>query len=76
MDLKSYYFLKLCDEEKEIYIDLLNCIRMYDDEVKLPLIPEERIKTVFNYVLLDNPIVFYTSSFCYVKNVFHKKNDY
>lgn len=68
-----YYFSRLNEEQKQIYKSMLSGIRTYSKEVKLPARPINEISTIFNYILLDNPMIFYASSFNQSSDLYKKK---
>ena len=57
-----YYFTCLTDKQKEIYNAMLSGIRTYSKEIRIPLKPIDEVSKIFNYMLLDNPMIFYVSS--------------
>jgi len=58
-----YYYTCLTNKQKTIYAAMLSGIRTYSKEIKMPFIPIDELSMVFNYMLLDNPMIFYVSSF-------------
>jgi len=62
-DGSYYYFSRLTEEQKALYKTILSSLKTYSKEIKMQLRPTNEILKVFNYVLLDNPLIFYTSSF-------------
>ena len=61
-DGSYYYFSRLTDEQKKVYNAILSGIKTHSKKIKMPLRPINEISKIFNYVLLDHPIIFYASS--------------
>ena len=63
VDLRNpaqYYYSLLSIEHRQVYNEILNGIRRFDHEIQLPLTPVPAAATVWEYVMLDNPLIFYT----------------
>ena len=72
-DGSHYYFSRLTDEQKIIYESLLSGMSRVAKEIKIPIRPINEILKVFNYVLFDNPMIFYVSSFKHTSDLYRKK---
>jgi len=59
----QYYLSLLTDKQKMAYGAVLSGVRQYDAEIRVTNVSGNEISEVFNYVLLDNPMIFYISSF-------------
>ena len=70
----NYYYGRLTEEQKAIYEKLQSGIKTFADEIKLPFIPMNETSKIFDYVLLDNPLFFYASSFSQSNDLYKKKS--
>ena len=70
----DYYFGRLIEEQKATYGTILSGIEAFADEIKLPLLPINEMSMIFDYVLLDNPLLFYVSSFSQLNDLYKKKS--
>jgi len=68
-----YYFSRLTEEQKKIYKELLAGIRACKKEIKMPIRPINEISMIFSFILLDNPILFYVSTFSMSSDLYKKK---
>ena len=69
---KWYYFSRLTNEQRIIYKIMFSGLENYSKEIKIPFLrPIDEIFTIFKFILLDNPIVFYVSSFIYLTSNLH-----
>jgi hypothetical protein len=71
-----YYFSKLPNDQKEVYRTLLSGIETITDRIELPLKPINEISKIFNYLLLDNPILFYVTSFSQTDDLYRNKSTF
>jgi hypothetical protein len=62
-DDSRYYYRQLTDRQKALYNTILSGLKEYDKEIKMQTAPAHEIPFVYNCVLLDNPLIFYTLSF-------------
>ncbi|GHV16967.1 hypothetical protein AGMMS49938_17440 [Fibrobacterales bacterium] len=70
----SYYYSRLTDDKKAIYKTILAGLKAFDKEIKIQLMPMNEITMIFNYVLFDNPLIFYVSqSFQQLRDLYNKK---
>lgn len=69
----NYYYGRLTDEQKSLYRTILSGIDSFTKEIKLPLRPVNEVLTIFNSVLLDNPMIFYVSSFNQANDLYKQK---
>jgi len=68
-----FYYGCLSDNQKILYKEMLFGINRFAKEIKLPLRPINEISMVFSYILLDNPLIFYVSSFTHLSDLYKKK---
>lgn len=73
VDVNQYYYTRLSDGQKTIYKSLLWGINSFSREIKLPIRPINEISMIFESVLLDNPLIFYVSSFNYTNDLYEQK---
>ena len=71
--IDSHYFKLLSANQREIYALLKNGIEALATEIKIPSRPINEVNLIFNYILLDNPIFFYTSSFEILNDLYKQK---
>ena len=57
-----YYYSLLNNEQKRIYGTILSGIKIRTKNIKMPIRPINEIAKIYNYALLDNPMLFYVSS--------------
>ena len=69
----QYYFSLLNAEQKNIYKSLLNGIHSFSSEIKIPLRPADEISKIFGYIRLDNPMIFYVSSYRYTSELHRQR---
>ena len=62
----QYYYSLLSNEQRAIYRLILEGIRAFADEIKIPQTSSSVVSAVWNYILLDNPMVFYTRNYVQV----------
>lgn len=70
---KGYYYGRLNDEQKKLYRVMLSGIESMTKEIKLPLKPTNEISLIFNSILLDNPMIFYVTSFSQGSDLYKQK---
>ena len=58
-----YYFSRLDAGRQAVYRALLSGMEGFAPEIKLPLVSMDDITLIINYILLDNPAIFYITSF-------------
>jgi hypothetical protein len=68
-----YYFTRLTDDQKTIYNTILSGIKACSPKIKMSLKPINEIAMILNYILLDNPMIFYVSSFNLSKDLYKNK---
>lgn len=68
----QYYFDKLTENQKTIYNLMKSGIEGFAEEIKLPLKPIDEISTILNYLRLDNPLIYYVSTFSQSSDYFNK----
>jgi hypothetical protein len=59
----QYYYSLLSNEQRVIYGLILEGIRAFADGIKIPQTSSSAISTMWNYILLDNPLIFYTRNY-------------
>jgi len=59
----AYYYEKLNNKQKTIYSSLQTGIESLSKEIVLPLMRADEVKLIFEYILLDNPLIFYVRSY-------------
>lgn len=64
----QYYCGLLSNAQRAIYGLVLDGIRAYRDEIEIAPTPSSVISTVWNYILLDNPLIFYARSYVQTMN--------
>ncbi len=69
----NYYYGCLTDNQKSLYKEIFSGIKEFAKEIKLPLKPINEISMIFNYVLLDNPQIFYVLSFNQLSDLYKQK---
>ena len=69
----SYYYGRLTDEQKKLYRVIKSGLESMTKEIKLPLKPINEISLIFNSILLDNPMIFYVSSFSQTNDLYKQK---
>ena len=65
----GYYYDRLSENGKEVYEVLLFGIKSFSAEIILPFIPKNEISMIFDYVIKDNPLIFYTLSYNITSNM-------
>jgi len=60
---KNYYYSRLNDNQKYIYETLVQGISSYTEKIKVPPRPINELTMIYESVLLDNPLIFYTRTF-------------
>jgi hypothetical protein len=68
----NYYFDNLDDESKNIYNSIFDGLNEFMPQIILPLIAKKDLQTIYQAVLLDNPIIFYTKSYRYLRDRIRK----
>ena len=66
INMLQYYYAKLSSKQKEAYIAIYRGMLEFKEEINIPAIPVDDASLVFNYILLDNPLLFYVTSFTYI----------
>ena len=69
----SYYFSLLSDEQKRIYRALLSAIKRHTKKIRMPIKPINELSKIFNYIQLDNPLIFYVSGFSQSNDLYKGK---
>jgi len=60
---KNYYFSRLSDAQKEIYNSILSGLMTFATKIKVSPKPINEITMIYEFVLLDNPLIFFTKIF-------------
>lgn len=63
----SFYYEQLDDEEKVIYVEILNALQDFKEEMTLSCLETDKIEKIFQYVLNDNPGIFYVDGYTYTR---------
>lgn len=63
----SFYFEQLNSEEQVIYVEILNALQDFEEEAALSCLETDKIERVFQYVLNDNPDIFYVDGYTYTR---------
>jgi len=63
MNISKYYYHRLNNELKRVYIQICKGISCLNNSIVLPLINKNKLSLIYESVLLDNPIFFYTISY-------------
>ncbi|MDR2546999.1 MAG: hypothetical protein LBC96_05735 [Lachnospiraceae bacterium] len=69
----GYYYSRLSDEQKRVYLLFLSCLRNFSPHLKISMRPLAEFSLVFNAILLDNPMLFYVSSYTIASDLYKKK---
>lgn len=64
---ECYAFGKLSEEEQEVYLEILEALVDYRENVKLSSCDKELISRVFQCVLNDHPEIFYVEGYSYTE---------
>lgn len=62
-----YAFGKLSVEEQEVYLEILEALTMFKENVKLSSCDREQISRVFQCVLNDHPEIFYVEGYSFTE---------
>ena len=62
-----YAFGKLTEEEKEVYLEIIEALTAFKENVKLSSCDKELISRVFQCVLNDHPEIFYVEGYSYTE---------
>lgn len=62
-----YYFSNLEITQQNLYVEILYALENYIDEMKVSTFDTEQIDTVFQYVMMDHPEIFYIDGYSFVK---------
>ena len=73
-DSTYYYYSRLTDEQKRIYISLQSGIRGFSKRIKLPMRPANELSLIYRAVLADNPMFFYTTGLEWQTDIYKQKN--
>ena len=76
----NYYFSRLTNEQKLTYKSILSCIFSFSKEIEVSVASTSELNLMLDYILLDNPLIFYVSGFmvasepknkkCYIKPIY------
>jgi len=61
--INSYYYTRLSGWQKTAYISIMQGIISYSKKIKIAPMSSNEIALVYNYILMDNPMIFQTSSY-------------
>jgi len=65
----QYYFSLLPHEQRFVYETVLDGIREFKDEIPIPQTSKSALSDIWDYIMLDNPLIFYARSYVYMMNV-------
>ena len=64
----GYAYSLLDEEEKSLYLQMLQSITGFSQETELTTLKPELLEPVFNSVLADHPEIFYVDGYTYTKH--------
>ena len=67
LQVDSYAFHQLSDDEQEIYLEILWTLLNFQENVTLSSMDEEEISRMFQCVLNDHPEIFYVDGYTYTQ---------
>jgi 6,7-dimethyl-8-ribityllumazine synthase len=73
VDFNQHYFSRLTSEQKEVYKAIATGIMAFAKKIKIPLRPINELSMIFSSILLDNPVLFYVSSFSCQNDLYKKR---
>ena len=73
VDNNRYYYERLTGEQRRIYKSMYSGIKTFSEKIPMPLRPINELFKIFKYILLDHPLLFYTSSFSCQNDLYKKR---
>jgi len=73
IDGYKYHYGLLNDGQKAVYKKMLSGFETFSQEIALPIMPVNETAKIFNHILLDNPLLFYVSSFSQSNDLYKKR---
>ena len=73
-DGTNYYYSRLNDEQKKIYVSVQSGIRDCVKRIKLPMRPPNELSLIYRAVSADNPMFFYAAGFQWQTDAYKKQN--
>ena len=67
--ISKYYYHQLDSEQRVAYNLIYEGLSKFSNKIILPLAPKNNLKKIYQSVLWDNPVLFFTISFQYVTDV-------
>ena len=64
----QYYMSLLTQEQSLVYSIILDGIRNFKDEISIPPISRVEMSKIWEYIMLDNPLIFYTRDYVQMVN--------
>lgn len=66
-DETRYCYAHLTNAEKQVYAEILSCVRSFKEDVILSTVDPNTVERVFSCVLLDHPDIFYLTGYAITK---------
>ena len=73
IDGYKYHFGLLNEGQKAVYKKMLSGFESFSQEIVLPIMPVNETAKILNCILLDNPLLFYVSSFSQSNDLYKKR---
>ena len=67
-----HYYNRLTGEQKKIYKTIVSGISAFSEKIKIPLRPINELSMIYDCIQLDNPLLFYVSSFSCQNDLYTK----
>ncbi|MCL2080087.1 MAG: hypothetical protein FWH17_09695 [Oscillospiraceae bacterium] len=72
-EYSQYYYNQLTGEQKHIYQIIIAGIMVFSKKIKMPLRPVNELSKIWSYIMRDNPLLFYVSSFACQNDLYKQK---
>ena len=73
-DFSEHYYNQLTEGQKSIYRSIAAGMLAFSDKISIPLRPINELSIIFNYILLDNPLLFYVSGIGSQNDLYKKRS--